>query len=237
MSDDTPTVRFPQSPGTGVPTPETAATSILGIPGGTATGATTGTPPSTGPGAFQRPPTRQRPRRPSRGPAVLFVILAVLVVAAIVVLVVILDGRLYTQGEVSPSSSPTTPSSAAASSSAPAPVKTVTPPAPVAAPPAGTFTSLQVPPMQGGCGRHGAPTVEVSWATSNAKSVWIQAGTVDAAGGGGTELPLTGNQHDVPGTVTVDCSQRSNTFSITLVGDDGAHLSKSWTFRVGGHRF
>ena len=162
----------------------------------------------------------------------LFVILAVLVVAAIVVLIVILDGRLSAQSAAPPSASPSVSSSAV---SAPAPTKTTAPPPPPAA--AGAFTSFTVPQSQGGCGRHGTPTVMVSWATSNAKTVWIQTGTVDAAAGGGTELPLTGNQSDVPDSFTLDCSQRFNTYSITLVGDNGGHVSKTWTIRVGGHRF
>ena len=203
MSDDTPTVSFPESPG-----------------------------------VFQRPPTRPRPPRRSNGPVILFAILAALVVAAVIVLIVILDGRLASQNSASPSGPPTAPSSAGTSSAAasPAPVKTTVVPPPVVAP-AGTFTSFIVPQAQGGCGRHGDPTVQVTWSTSNAKTVWIEDGTVDAAGGGGTQLPLAGNQSDVPDTVTVDCGQRMNTYSITLVGADGAHVTKSWTIRVGGHRF
>jgi hypothetical protein len=217
MSDDTPTVQFPS---------ESAPT--VAFPSSTTPGSTV--PP------FQRPPTRQRPQRPSSGPRVLFVILAVLVVAAIVILVVILDTRLSAQSQpAATGSASATPSVAAA----PSPTHTSAPPP--AAPPAaaGTFTTFVVPQAQGGCGRNGSPTVMVTWATSNAKSVWIQQGSVDAAAGGGTQLPLQGDQSNVPTTFTVNCDARFNTYSITLVGDDGAHVSKTWTIRVGGrgHHF
>ena len=211
MSDDTPTVQFPNS--------QPASTQV---PGSTV-------PP------FQRPPTRQRPQRPSRGPRALFVVLAILVVAAIVVLVVILDTRLSTQSQPAPTDSP----SATPAVTAPPATHTSTPPPTTPPASAGTFTTFVVPQAQGGCGHQDAPTVMVTWATANTKSVWIQQGTVDAAAGGGTELPLSGNQSNVPETFTVNCDARFNTYSITLVGDDGAHVSKTWTIRVGGrgHHF
>jgi hypothetical protein len=214
MSDDTPTVRFPENPGT--PNP--------------------GTLPAARPTApFQRPPTRQRPERPSRGPAILFVILAILVVAAIVVLLVILDGRLASSGTPAPSTSATAPTPASSAPAARPSASATTAPPPVKA--AGAFSTLVVPEAQGGCGRHGAPTVMVTWATQNAKSVWIADGGSDAQNAGGVELPLSGSQQNIPDSFTVDCGQRENTFTMTLVGDNGVHVSKTWMIRVDGHHF
>jgi hypothetical protein len=223
MSDDTPTVRFPENPA--------AQNTGAQNPGAQRPAAQT---PGLLPSSFQRPPTRQRPERPSRGPLVLFVILAILVVAAIVVLLVILDGRLASSSQPVPSTSATTPASASSAPPTPSGAATTAPP-PVQ--PAGTFSVFVVPEAQGGCGRHGAPTVMVTWATQHAKSVWIADGSSDAKTSGGVELPLSGSQQNVPDSFTINCGQREDTFTITLVGDNGGHVSKTWMIRVDGHRF
>jgi hypothetical protein len=158
------------------------------------------------------------------------VILAILVVAAIVVLVVVLIGR------ASPIAAPTSTGSASASAStAPAPPapSNTTPPAPAPAP-AGSFTSFVAQPQQAGCfggrGRDGKNTeVQVSWATQNAVSVWVATGTSDAADAGTMQIPASGDQSDFPQPLLYDCSQQTNTFTMTLVDANGAHVSKTWT--------
>jgi hypothetical protein len=160
------------------------------------------------------------------------VVLAILVVAAIVVLVVVLVNNASpsaapaSTGSASPSTS-TSPTQSAPSN--PAPTAPAPPPAP-----AGSFTSFAAPPQQTGCfGGHGrggqSASVQVSWATQNAVSVWVAAGTADAADAGTMQIPASGNQSDFPQPLLYDCSQASNTFTMTLVDANGAHVSKTWT--------
>jgi hypothetical protein len=175
------------------------------------------------------------PRR--RGVVAVFVILCVLVVAAIVVLVVVLASR----GSVAQPGALATPSISPTASAPPPPAPTATvPPAP-----APTFTSLRAAAMQQDCfrgghghgghgpGKHGddtaTPSIRVSWQTANASEVWVAKGPGDAAGARGVKLPTSGDQGDFPSPVTYDCTERSETFTMTLVGADGQHVSRSWT--------
>jgi hypothetical protein len=161
-----------------------------------------------------------RPPRPSRAPLVAFIIVAVLVVAAAGLLAYILISR----GGVAPSAATTPPPSTTTSttSSSPAP-----PP-----PPPGEFTSFAAPDTQR-CDSHGkghkSTELEVSWSTANATEVWIAVGTEDAVSAGTEQVPLAGNQDSLPVPLELDCASRTSTFTLTLVGDDGGHVSKTWT--------
>lgn len=81
------------------------------------------------------------------------------------------------------------------------------------------------------------PTFTVTWSTAGADEAWFVNGTDDAANSGYMQIPLNGNQGDFPYEQTVDCSDGSNTYTITLVGPDGAHVSKSWTVNITGDHF
>jgi hypothetical protein len=174
------------------------------------------TPPATPPPA--------PPGRPSRGPLVAFILLSVLVVVAIGVLIWVLIGRANT-GSQAVNTPGATDTSAAPSQ----------PP-----PPPGVFTVFTVPQSQQ-CRAHGGPgkqqqqvDAQVTWATTNATQVWVAPGTADAASAGKEQVPLSGNQDAFPDPLPIDCAEKSVTFTMTLVGADGAHVSRTWTVLVDG---
>jgi hypothetical protein len=185
------------------------------------------TPPPTPP---ERPARRERRERPSRAPMIAFIVLLVLLLAAIGVLAYVLVTRGST-ATAQPSNSP---------SASPAPVASqpTTPPAP---PPPGVFTSFVVPPSQQ-CSGHGnrrqsqETDAQVTWATTNATQVWVAQGTADAASAGLEQVPLSGNQDSFPTPLPIDCNQRSMTFTMTLIGADGVHVSRTWTVQIERHR-
>jgi hypothetical protein len=51
------------------------------------------------------------------------------------------------------------------------------------------------------------------------------------------QLPINGDQNDFQYPVTLQCDQDKTTFTITLLGSDGSHLSKSWTVKNTGDKF
>jgi hypothetical protein len=158
---------------------------------------------------------------------VVFILLSVLVVLAIGVLIWVLIGRANASSQAG-----NTPG--ASDSSAP-PVTPSQPP-----PPAGVFTVFTVPQSQE-CRGHGGPgkqqqpvDAQVTWATTNATQVWVAEGTTDAVSVGKDQVPLSGNQDAFPDPLPIDCDSTSATFTITLVGADGAHVSRTWTVLVDG---
>ena len=162
------------------------------------------------------------PGRPSRGPLVAFILLSILVVSAIGVLVYVLIGRanataLGTPSPIASSERPAAPSQ---------------PP-----PPPGAFTTFTVPPSQQ-CRGHGKDQHEVdaqvAWATTDATAVWVAEGTTDAATAGTEQVPLSGNQDSFPTPLPIDCNAQSMTFTLTLVGADEAHVSRTWTVMIVG---
>jgi hypothetical protein len=189
------------------------------------------TPPPVPP-ASPPPAPPAPPGRPSRGPMVAFILLCVLVVAAIGVLVYVLIGR--TNGTLEAANTPS-----ATESSAP-PVAPAPPP-----PQPGQFTVFTVPASQQcrgpGNGPGGGPgkdrqevDAQVAWTTTNATQVWVAQGTGDAVSAGFEQVPLAGNQDSFPTPLPINCNQRSMTFTMTLVGADGAHVSRTWTVTVVG---
>jgi hypothetical protein len=154
---------------------------------------------------------------------VAFILLSVLVLVAASVLVYVLIGR--TSGNTQTQNSPgaTTTSAPAAPSQPP--------------PPPGAFTEFTVPPSQQ-CRGHGGDRREVdaqiTWATTNATQVWVAEGTTDAQAAGSEQVPLSGDQDAFPTPLPLDCNSRSMTFTMTLVGDDGAHVSRTWTVLIDG---
>ena len=158
----------------------------------------------------------------------MFILLSVLVVLAIGVLVWVLIGRANagTGAQDTPQASDTS-----------APPATQSPPPP---PPPGVFTVFTVPQSQA-CRGHGGPgkqqqpvDAQVTWATTNATQVWVAEGTTDAASVGKDQVPLSGNQDAFPDPLPIDCDSGSATFTMTLVGADGAHVSRTWTVLIEG---
>ena len=186
------------------------------------------------------------PRKNARGPLIALIILGVLLVAAVVVVVVILVGR--SSGSLSASVTGPVQSPGASDSGTPGPVD-VTPTAPAntpkpvtthkAPPPQPTgaaFTTFVVPKRESGCSggpdyTGAPPTVKVTWATIRANSAWIVQGTSDAADSQFMQIPLSGNQSDFQNEFDFACGGQSNTYTITLVGQDGKHVSRSWTVK------
>jgi hypothetical protein len=180
-------------------------------------------------------------------------VLSVLVAASVVVLVVVLQTR-DSNGLSLQTAPPTTATPVQTPAPvAPTPVTQPTPPqaapAPAVAP---SFTTFTVPRMERGCSNNGngnrggggdgggqeqSANIQVTWATANAAEVWIVQGTSDAANAQFMQLPTSGNQSDFPNPIAYDCSQATNTFTMTLVGSDGVHVSKSWTVINRGNRF
>lgn len=180
-------------------------------------------PPQGSPALPEAPPPR-----PSRAPQIAFAVLSVVVVAAIGVLVYVLVDRT--------NSNPPSSTAPAATATIAPPLSPTQPPAAAVAP--GTFTVFTVPPSQE-CRGHGkgrqAADVQVTWETSNATQVWVAPGMADAATVGSQQVPLSGNQDSFSSPLALDCNGRSNTFTMTLIGADGAHASRTWTVLVSDH--
>jgi hypothetical protein len=71
--------------------------------------------------------------------------------------------------------------------------------------------------------------VKVSWTTVRATSAWIVQGTSDAADSGFMKIPVDGNESDFPYSIDFQCGSASSTYTITLVGNNGKHVSTHWT--------
>jgi len=157
---------------------------------------------------------------------VAFILLCVLVVAAIGVLIYVLIGRANATTQAV-----NTPGTTASS----APLATQPPPPP----PPGVFTVFTVPASQQcrgpGPGKDRQDVdAQVTWATTNATQVWVAQGTTDAVSTGGEQVPLSGDQDSIPVPLPIDCDNKLTTFTMTLVGADGAHVSRTWTVMVAG---
>lgn len=81
------------------------------------------------------------------------------------------------------------------------------------------------------------PSFTVAWATAGADEAWFVNGTSDAKDSGYLQIPLNGSQGDFAYEQTVDCGDSSNVYTITLVGPDGTHVSKTWTVEITGDNF
>ncbi len=181
---------------------------------------------------------------------VLIVVGAVLVIAVVVLLLILLLGG-GKQAAVATSSPTPTASSASATPSATA--STIRPPGATtgggsgggssggsgsgsgAAPAAGgAFTAVSakspVTCSKGGPDFNPPPIpIQVSWSTVRTQSVWIVQGTGDAADSQYMKLPPSGNQSSFSNELDYPCFQPSATWTLTLVGDDGKHVSRSFT--------
>jgi hypothetical protein len=211
MSDDTPTLPLPGSPPPAAPPTVAAPLPPLVAPA----------PPS---------PRSGPPSRPSRAPLIAFIIVAVLVLVASSFLLYILT----TRGLGTPSSAPTSSTPTAPAQTPPPPVTQAPPPAP-----AGLFTSFTTPASQQ-CDKHGkgrdSVEAQVAWVTQDATQVWVAAGTADAVSAGGQQAPLSGDQDDLETPLVLDCASPSETFTMTLIGSNGAHVSRTWTVELDSRR-
>jgi hypothetical protein len=216
MSDDTPTQRFPAA-------------------GDDATG--------------EVQEDLQEEKKKSRGLLIGLIAAGALLLVAIIVLVVVLFPK--GAGDIQAGSTQTPQPQ---TTDTPAPTETATPtPAATTEPtqepeqpqqpqPTGpAFTSFNAV-SQVSCSRGGPgftpdpPSIQVSWATTRTVSVWIVMGTSDAADSGFMQLTNNGDQSDFAYPLQFPCFQASAQYTITLVGDDGSHVSKTWTVTNVGDR-
>lgn len=187
---------------------------------------------------------------------VIFGVIGVLLIVLIVLLVSLLN-RMggSTPAEVTPSGTASTDPTSSGTTPEPTSLATTTTPSPVPeathsptmepgeATPSATgprFTTFDAPATEGGCSAGGpsfAPTpplVKVAWTTAGAEQAWFVNGTSDAADSGFMQIPLAGSQSDFPYEQVFSCGSDGGTYTITLVGSDGTHVSKSWTVQNTG---
>jgi hypothetical protein len=121
---------------------------------------------------------------------------------------------------------------ALATSAAPTPTPTVTEAAPPP-PPEDTsprFTSFDaVTEVQ--CPQDGEkPEIQFSWETAHAVEVWYTSGHEDAVVDNYMQVPLSGSQADLTDEHLFPCNHRgTQDYTVTLVGDNGEHVSEFWT--------
>lgn len=81
------------------------------------------------------------------------------------------------------------------------------------------------------------PLLMVSWTTAGADQAWIVQGTSDAADSMFMQIPLNGSQSDFQNELRLGCNGDPTVFTMTLVGTDGSHVSKSFTVQATGDVF
>jgi len=184
-------------------------------------------------------------RKKSR--ALLIILIGVggaILIALIVLLVILLGGGSGTPTanptatettSPTPSDSPT-PTESATPSATPTPTPTPTqeaaPPPPDTSPGFASFSrGSTVSCNQTNPPGYTTPGISFNYTSKNASSVWFVFGTSDAADAGAFPMPLSGNQNDVYGGSTVEypCGQATAKFTLTVVGNNGQHVSKTFT--------
>jgi hypothetical protein len=122
-----------------------------------------------------------------------------------------------------PSATPT-PTPSASHTNAPPPVQSTNPAFTTFAPDLSKYSCSSGPYYSGP-----TPIVKVTWVTVRTASVWIVQGTSDAADSGFMQIPLSGDQSEFSSPLDLACDPPTSTYTITLVGTNGKHVSKSWT--------
>jgi hypothetical protein len=187
---------------------------------------------------------------------------AALLIAIIVLLIILFGGNASGDPQAdpttseSPSESPTpsdspTPTESATPSATPTPTPTPTtappPPPPDTSPGFASFNlqtgtvTCQSPPA----GDPGdapvlppSPQMRFTWSAKNAQSVWFIFGTDDAASAGAFQVPLNGDQDDVygsSGSMPFPCPQTEQKMTLTVVGNNGQHVNKTFTVKNNGY--
>jgi hypothetical protein len=165
------------------------------------------------------------PRKLSGGLIALIVIGGLLLLAVVAVLFLLL-GRSLGGGDNASSVTSATPSGTASQSpsatptTAPAPAEDTSP----------RFTSFDAV-TEVACPPDGdKPEIQFSWSTAHATQVWYTSGKEDAIDDNYMQVPLNGDQSDLTDEHLFPCNHRSaQTYTVTLLGDDGSHVSKQFT--------
>jgi hypothetical protein len=192
-----------------------------------------------------QPPVPSGQNSRSRLPLILGIAGGALLVIVIVLLVLLL-GRTGSAQNAAISGPTTTPSTTPSTSALPTtppdtsppsadPPHTLAPPPPPKSTDA-AFTKFvvqkEINSCSGGPYYTGTPpTVDVTWATIRADSAWIVQGTSDAADSQFMQIPLNGNQSNFQYSIDFACGSANGTYTITLVGSNGKHVSRSWTIK------
>jgi hypothetical protein len=182
---------------------------------------------------------------------------AALLVTIVVLLVIAFNPRPGTvpvadpTPVVIPSESPTpnespTPTPTPTPTATPTPSETSAPPPPP--PPPDTspgFASFSAPsvecpePVESGEEMGPPALITFSYKAKNAQSVWFIFGNEDAANQGIFEMPLQGNQthiYDNNDPIYFPCNAASTTMTLTVVGNNGEHVNKTFTITNNGYR-
>ncbi|HEX4442356.1 MAG TPA: hypothetical protein VHZ81_02180 [Galbitalea sp.] len=186
----------------------------------------------------------EQPQKRSNRLLPLAIIIGAILVAAIVVLVIV----LVTRGSATPvvalgTNTPTPTTGANQPPPSPSPTPTPTPsashttappPPPQSTDPA--FTKFVVQSAINSCSSGPyytgtPPIVKVTWTTVRTASAWIIQGTDDAADAKFMQIPVNGNESNFPYSIDFQCGTANSTYTITLVGTNGKHVSRHWTVK------
>jgi hypothetical protein len=172
--------------------------------------------------ATPQTPTPPTPDPESRTPTIVLAVVSTIVFAAVIVLGVVFVARgILSPGQGRPASATSAPLSGLGD---PNPPST----APDASAPHFGYLTAQT---QVQCPSSGdAPGLALEWETSGATEVWFTAGDTDAVAaaaiGAAVQLPLAGNEDDLPVPFPFPCgAEEVQEYTITLLGDDGTHVS------------
>jgi uncharacterized protein (DUF2147 family) len=84
------------------------------------------------------------------------------------------------------------------------------------------------------------PGISFNYTAKNASSVWFLFGEGDAADAQAFPMPISGNQGDVYGggaKVEYPCGQATAKYTLTVVGTNGQHVSKTFTVKNTGDQY
>lgn len=62
-------------------------------------------------------------------------------------------------------------------------------------------------------------------------------GTDDAVDSGFMQVPTAGDESDFPYPLQFPCNQDTQKYTLTLLGTNGQHVSKTWTVTNSGDNF
>ncbi len=163
------------------------------------------------------------PRKASGGLIALIVIGGLLLLAVVAVLFLLLGRNLGGGNDGTVTSATATPSAVAPSPSATEaqqPAEDTTP----------RFTSFNAV-TEVACPQDGEkPEIQFNWTTAHATQVWYTSGKEDAIDDNYMQVPLNGSQNDLTDEHLFPCNHRSaQTYTVTLLGDDGQHVSQQFT--------
>jgi hypothetical protein len=181
---------------------------------------------------------------------------AALLIAIIVLVIVLLNPRTGTV-PVADSTPPPSPSATPTPSDTPTPTPTPTPTVVETAAPVETQAPPPPPDTSPGFAAFSAPNVscpepvesgeemgppaliKFTYTAKNAQSVWFIFGNEDAADQGIFQMPLSGDQtgiYDNNDPIYFPCNGASTTMTLTVVGNNGQHVNKTFTITNNGYR-